>query len=179
MPDDLFSNACDRISRIVDSGQFERLRWARTEAPMLASLVDLAHAAFSDREEFELTDEGSGHAFRRFVIKVHGIRVFAVRIELSGRTVCVDAEAIERSRHQLLTGEAVTASYDEVDIEWIAAAFAAQFLRVAVKPDCVTTDGTAKAFPKDRSNDRKPDAQPGQDQRQVRPPAARANRPIS
>lgn len=179
MTEDLFSSACDRISVIVDATQHERLRWARTEAPMLARLVELAQGTFKDREEFELVDEGSGHAVRRFVIKVHGNRVFAVRIELADRIVRVEGEAIERSRHRLLEGEAVTASYDEIDEAWMASAFAAQFLRIAAKADCATFGGAAQAVSKDRSDDRKPDAPSGPSYPPVRPPAPRANRSIS
>lgn len=179
MTDNGFFNACDRISRIVDSGQYERLRWARTEAPMLARLVELVQGAFAEREEFSLAEEGSGHAFRRFVIKVHGNRVFAVRVELAGRTVRFDSDMIERSSYIVREGDAVSAPYDEIDDAWIAAALAAQFERVCAKPDCAVSNGEAKAFPKNRPADRKPDAKPTPDYRQVRPPAARANRPIS
>jgi hypothetical protein len=125
-----FQNACDQLSASIDAAQFERLRWARTEAPMLAHLVELAQGAVEDRPDFELTDEGSGGAIRRFVVKVHGFRIVAVVIKLVGIVVSVDAEPIERSRYRLHPSEPVTAPYERVDGEWMAQALAAQFARV-------------------------------------------------
>ena len=125
-----FQHACDQLSAAVDAAQFERLRWARTEAPMLARLVELALAAVEDRDDFELTDEGSGGAIRRFVVKVHSFRIVAVVISLSGVTVSVNAEAIERSRYRVAPSEPVTAPFDRVDGAWMAQALAEQFARI-------------------------------------------------
>lgn len=125
-----FQDACDQLSAAVDAAQFERLRWARTEAPMLARLVELALAAVEDRDDFELTDEGSGGAIRRFVVKVHSFRIVAVVVSLSGVSVSVNAEAIERSRYRVAPGEPVTAPFDRVDGAWMAQALAAQFARI-------------------------------------------------
>ena len=68
MPDDNFELECDRLSSAVDSVQFERIRWARHEGPMLERMVQLAQAAVADRPDFELTDEGSRGAVKRYVI---------------------------------------------------------------------------------------------------------------
>jgi hypothetical protein len=125
-----FQNACDQLSAKVDAAQFERLRWARTEAPMLAHLVELAQGAVEDRPDFELTDEGSGGPIRRFVVKVHGFRIIAVVIKLTGVTVSVYAEPIERSRYRLLDGTPVAAPFEQVDAQWMADALAAQFARI-------------------------------------------------
>lgn len=125
-----FQRACDQLSAAVDAAQFERLRWARTEAPMLARLVELAQGAVEDRDDFELTDEGSGGAVRRFVVKVHSFRVIAIVIKLSGVTVNVYAEAIERSRYRLLDGRPVSAPFEQIDAQWMAEALGAQFARI-------------------------------------------------
>lgn len=65
-----FDQICDTLSQQVDAAQYERLRWERTEGPMLASLVVLAHSALEERGEFELTKrvqpERSGASYLRF-----------------------------------------------------------------------------------------------------------------
>ena len=85
MPQDSFHNECDRISQGVDGVQYERQRWAKTEGPMLAKLVELAHAAIADRDDFELTEEGASTDIKRFVLKVHSFRVVGVVMWLGER----------------------------------------------------------------------------------------------
>eukprot|EP01042_Synura_sphagnicola_P018123 gene18123-22915_t len=48
MTQDSFEDACDRLSQGIDAVQFERLRWSKTEGPMLARLVELVHLAIAD-----------------------------------------------------------------------------------------------------------------------------------
>ena len=133
--DDGFLNACDALSAAVDPVQFERLRWARTEAPMLAHLVELAHGAVADREDIELFDEGSGAAIRRYVVKVHGNRIFALVIELAGRTVSIQAEVIARSPYKVEAADPLTADFKQFDHALMAAALGTLFARVKAKPD--------------------------------------------
>ena len=47
--EDAFRDALDRLSRKVDEGNFERMRWARDEAPKLVRLVELVKGAVADR----------------------------------------------------------------------------------------------------------------------------------
>lgn len=130
MPQDSFHTECDRLSQIVDPVQFERLRWARTEAPMLARLVELAQAATDKREDFELTEEGSTKEVKRFVVKVHGFRVVALALGLDGLRAKVWVEPVERSRYQVAPGQAVLADFETVDEEWFAGALQQLFGRV-------------------------------------------------
>ncbi len=132
MTQDSFEKACDRLSQIVDATQFERLRWARREGPMLTRLTELTQAAVAQRPDFELTDEGSRNDTRRYVVKIHGTRVIALKLTLAVPRVTVEAEPIERSRYHLAPGEPVTADYDAVDEAWIAGAFDTLFARVQV-----------------------------------------------
>jgi hypothetical protein len=125
-----FELSCDRLSAAVDATQFERLRWARTEAPMLAHLVELAQGAVADRDDIELTDEGSGGAIRRYVVKVHGNRIFAVVISLEGVTVSIQAEAIARSPYRVKTAEPLAAAFKDFDAALMAAALGTLFERV-------------------------------------------------
>lgn len=130
MIQDSFEMACDRLSNAVDSAQFERLRWARTEAPMLARLVELVQAAVGDRPDFELTEEGSTAAVKRFVLKVHGFRIVAVSVGLENGHALVWAEQIDRSNYTVAPGEPVSADFTAVDEQWMARALEQQFARV-------------------------------------------------
>ena len=127
---DSFDLECDRLSQVVDGVSFERLRWARTEGPMLARLIELAQGAVAEREDFELTDEGSTNALKRFVVKVHGTRVVAVGFRLDQGRVNLWAEAIERSRFTLESGDILEADFADVDEAWMAAALGELFGRI-------------------------------------------------
>jgi hypothetical protein len=129
-PHNSFETECDRLSQMVDGGLFERLRWARTEGPMLARLVELAQGAVEQREDLELTEEGSTNAIKRFVLKVHGTRVVAVGIRLDQGHANLWAEAIERSRFTLAPGEVLAADFADVDEHWMAGALRELFGRV-------------------------------------------------
>jgi hypothetical protein len=124
---DEFEAACDHLSTAVDSVQFERIRWARTEGPMLEALVGLARDALASRSEFELTEEGTSGACRRFVLKVHSFRIAAINIALEGQTVAVWGEAIDRGRARMPHSQRHTAEYAAVDEEWIKRALGAVF----------------------------------------------------
>ena len=129
MADD-FDSECDRLSNAVDGVQFERIRWARTEGPMLDCLAELAQATVAERPEFELTDEGSSGACKRFVLKVHGIRIMALNLGLEGRTVAVWSEEIARSPYKLVDPQRRTAPFQEVDGHWMTAALQGAFSEV-------------------------------------------------
>jgi hypothetical protein len=124
--------SCDQLSHTVDAAQFERMRWARDEAPKLARLVELALAAVAQRPDFELADEGSGGALRRFIVKVHGFRVMALALRLIGNTVSVQSEPIERSKYILHPSEPVAAEFEQIDSAWMAQALGMQFARIQV-----------------------------------------------
>lgn len=130
MLDAKFELACDRLSRIVDPTQFERMRWARTEAPMIAHLVELLESAVADRPDFETSEEGSTAAVKRFAIKVHGMRVVAISLALSGTRVTVAVEPLERSRYKIAPGDPLVAEYAAVDAEFMGAALEDLFSRV-------------------------------------------------
>jgi hypothetical protein len=125
-----FERECDRLSAVVDSVQFERLRWARNEGPMLARLADLIQSAVAEREDYELAEEGSGGNIRRYILKIHGTRVCAVAVGLVRGNAVMDAEPIERSRFTLAAADAVAIDYASVDAEWIAVALQRVFSRI-------------------------------------------------
>ncbi len=98
MHDDRFELECDRLSKAVDSVQYERIRWAKNEGPMLDRMAQLAQAAVAGRADFELTDEGPRTDLRRYVIKVHGTRVVAVSLGLAeGRRLTVDFPQLDEA----------------------------------------------------------------------------------
>lgn len=124
MPDDSFETECDRLSRVVDSVQFERVRWAKNEGPMLDRLVAMTGSAVEDRSDFELNDEGSKGPLRRFVLKVHGVRIVAVNLHLDQGQVALWGEEIERSPYKV-NGARPAADYQIVDGAWMKAAIGA------------------------------------------------------
>ena len=107
------------------------MRWARDEGPMLERLVELARATVAERPDFELTEEGSSAACKRFVLKVHGFRIVALNLGLEGGTVSVWAEEIERSKYKAINAQRRTAEFQAVDEQWIKDAIRASFSEVA------------------------------------------------
>ena len=125
MPDDSFEIECDRLSKVVDSVQFERVRWAKNEGPMLERLVALAQAAIKERSDFELTDEGSRGPVKRFVLKILGFRIVAVNLGLERGQAVVWAEAIERSKYRIVNGRRQAVDFQHVDETWMKGALRA------------------------------------------------------
>ena len=130
MTDQSFEMACDRLSHVVDDIQFERLRWARTEGPMLAKLVALAHAALEVRDDFELTEEGSTSDIKRYVVKVHNNRVMAIMLGLDQGQAIVGAAQIERSKYRIADPTPIAADFAMVDELWMAGVLQELFSRI-------------------------------------------------
>ncbi len=130
MSQDGFDLACDRLSQAVDATQYEQLRWARNEGPRLVRLVELLREALEQRPEFELAEEGATKDIKRFVVKVHGNRVFAMSIQLKGARVVMAAEAIARSRFELADNAPIAAEFERFDVALMAAALRELFSRV-------------------------------------------------
>jgi hypothetical protein len=128
--DQSFELACDRLSHVVDDIQFERLRWARTEGPMLAKLVALAHSALEVRPDFELTEEGSTSDIKRYVLKVHSNRIIALMLGLDQGHAVVGAAAIERSKYRLSDPTPIAADFALINESWMADALQQLFSRV-------------------------------------------------
>jgi len=97
---------------------------------MLAHLVALALSAFEGRTEFELAEEGATRDIKRFVLKIHGKRVFGITLRIEGGRAVLDAHAIERSSYDLSGGEAASADFEAADGTWMAGALQQQFSRV-------------------------------------------------
>ncbi len=130
MTQESFELECDRLSHVVDATQFERLRWARTEGPMLARLVTLLHSALDGREDFELAEEGTTGAVKRFILKVHSNRVMAIVIGLDHGRAVVGAEPIERSKYRLSDPSPLSDDFSVIDEQWMASALRNLFGRV-------------------------------------------------
>ena len=133
MTPDSFATACDRLSHIVDDIQFERLRWSRTEGPMLAHLVALAQAAIEQRPDFEFTEEGTARDQRRFIIKIHMTRVATLAIALDQGRALLSIEATAHSKYDVTPGAPVSADFALVDAAWMADALQTLFGRVALR----------------------------------------------
>ena len=130
MPEDSFQQECDRVSNIVDRALFERLRWERNEGPMLARLVMLIRGALDERPEFELVEEGATRDLKRFVLKIHGNRVIAVRVHIEDGRAVLQSETLERSRYGLSGAAPVSTEFAAVDEVWMAGALQEQFRRI-------------------------------------------------
>lgn len=132
MTSDSLDLACDRLSSVVDAVQFERLRWARTEGPMLARLVELTLAAIEARSDYDLTEEGSRGDIKRFILKVHGTRVVAIAVGLEKGQAIMRADSIERSRFHVTSDEPLVSDFAVVDEAWIASGLETLFGRIRV-----------------------------------------------
>lgn len=130
MSQDRFELECDRLSQASDGVQYERLRWERNEGPKLARLVALAHAAFDQRSEFELAEEGSTSAVKRFILKIHANRVVAVSLWLMEGSANMRVEQIERSRYRVADTTALSVDFAQLDEQWMASAMQELFSRV-------------------------------------------------
>jgi hypothetical protein len=130
VPQVSFQSACDRLSQSVDSIQYERLRWAKHEGPILARLVALAQAAIEDRGEFELAEEGASSDRKRFVLKVHGTRVVAISFWVADGQAQVSAETVVRSKYAVNDGCALSVEYAALDELWMAGALHELFSRI-------------------------------------------------
>lgn len=130
MPQARFAQQCDRLSQAVDKTLYDRLVWERTEAPVLASLVALAHGALEDREEFELAEEGATTAVKRFVLKVHGNRVAALTLRLADGRAELAVEAIDRSPYRVAPGAPLSTPFAGIDAAWMTASLDELFARI-------------------------------------------------
>ena len=125
-----FDVECDRLSHVVDEAQFERLRWARVEGPVLTKLVDLANGAIEHRSEFELAEEGSTFAVKSFILKIHGFRVVGISLFLEDGLAKMTVETTARSNFTALAGEPICVAWDGLDEAWMTAAMQEAFGRV-------------------------------------------------
>jgi hypothetical protein len=130
VPQARFAQQCDRLSQAVDKTLHERLVWERTEAPILAGLVALAHAALDGREEFELAEEGATTAIKRFVLKVHGNRIAGLALRLVDGRAELAVQAIERSPYQVAPGPVLSTPFAGIDAAWMAASLDELFARI-------------------------------------------------
>lgn len=122
MPDTSFTLTCDRLSGIVDPAQYERLRWSRHEAPMLARLVALIQGAIEQRPDFELTEENGPTDQRRFMLKIHANRIIALILSLDGNDAVLHIEAVERGKFAVGPDARVSEDFASVDEAWMTAA---------------------------------------------------------
>lgn len=130
MNQDALEQECDRLSNCVDSFLYERIRWDRIEGPLLAKLAKLAGAAFDERNDFELAEEGATSDIKRFVLKVHSNRVMAIKMWLDSGRALIDVEEIERSKYKVTPAEPIAVEFGGVDEPWMAASMRAMLSRV-------------------------------------------------
>lgn len=130
MPQSSLELECDRLSHVVDRVLFDRLQWERDIGPVLARMVALAHAGLETRGEFELAEEGATRDIKRFVLKVHGNRVMAIAMRIEAGRALIEGQGIERGRYAVASGPPLSATFEEVDEQWMAQALQELFSRV-------------------------------------------------
>jgi hypothetical protein len=130
---DSFASACDRLSHIVDDVQFERLRWARTEGPMLTHLAALAQAAIEQRPDFELTEEGTARDQKRFILKIHMTRIATVAISLDNAHAVIVIEETAHSKYRITPGDVVRTDFALADAAWMDSALETLFGRIEAR----------------------------------------------
>ncbi|MCR2835009.1 hypothetical protein [Parerythrobacter lacustris] len=117
---DTLRDALDLLSHKIDAGNFERMRWARDEAPKLARLVELVKGAVADRDDVEINEEGGEGNTKRFVIKVHGQRIAQLAVALDKGRAIAAIGPVERSAYSVAQGQPIHAMFEEVDDVWMA-----------------------------------------------------------
>lgn len=130
MPAPSFHDQCDRLSQIVDPAQFERLRWARNEGPVLETLVSAAHIVIAERPDLELAEEGSTAGRKRFILKVHGLRVAAINCAVADGQASVTGETVDRGKYRLAEPSSHTAAYADADAQWVEGAMQDIFSKI-------------------------------------------------
>ena len=134
MSHDAFRAACDQLSSKVDAEQFERFRWIRDEAPKLVRLVELIKGSVDDRTDIEINEEGGDQTTKRFVIKVHGMRVAGLGVALSKGRAVMSIGPVERSMFRVAKGDPVHTDYANVDDAWIGETLGKLMERIARPP---------------------------------------------
>lgn len=128
--DGAFRAALDQLSRKVDADNFERMRWARDEAPKLVRLVELVKGAVDNRSDIDINEEGGEGNTKRFVIKVHGQRIAALAIALDKGRAIASIGTIERSEFTVAQGDPIHTLYENVDEAWMAKTLSVLFERI-------------------------------------------------
>lgn len=124
---DGFQQMCDHLSGVVDAVQYERMRWARDIGPRLADLVALTLAAIEPRADLEFTEERSITELKRYILKVHSIRVIGIALWIKDGKAHIQPIEIERSKFALSADDAFSVELDGVNADWIANALKEAF----------------------------------------------------
>lgn len=124
---DSFAQICDHLSATVDPKLFERMRWARDVGPRLAELVALALGAVEGRTDLELTEEQSTTDLKRYVLKVHGVRIIGLTFQIEDGQAHVLPVEIERSRYMLSAKAVLSVDVHDMNAEWMAGALKLAF----------------------------------------------------
>ena len=124
---DSFDHICDQLSSVVDTVQFERMRWARDVGPRLAELVALTLAAVEPRPDLELAEERSTTEVKRYILKVHGVRVIGIALWIKDGQASMQPVEIERSKYALSADDTISGAVDGIDAAWVAEALKQAF----------------------------------------------------
>ena len=124
---DGFQDMCDHISSVVDTVQYERMRWARDVGPRLAEMVTLMLATIEARVDLEFSEEQSTTDIKRYILKVHGVRVIGLTLWIEDGQAHIQPIEIDRSRYRLSAKGTLSVEIEALNAEWIALALRTAF----------------------------------------------------
>ncbi len=124
---DSFQQMCDQVSAVVDAVQYERMRWARDVGPRLAEMVTMTLASIEGRIDLEFSEEQSTTEIKRFILKVHGVRVIGLTLWIEDGQAHMQPVEIDRSRYLLSAKGTLSVELDGLNAEWIAQALRTAF----------------------------------------------------
>ncbi|WP_295633547.1 hypothetical protein [Novosphingobium sp.] len=142
---DSFQQMCDQVSAVVDAVQYERMRWARDVGPRLAEMVTMTLASIEGRIDLEFSEEQSTTEIKRFILKVHGVRVIGLTLWIEDGQAHMQPVEIDRSRYLLSAKGTLSVELDGLNAEWIAQALRTAFglIEAREEPKAVAPPPTA------------------------------------
>ena len=124
---DSFQQMCDQVSAVVDAVQYERMRWARDVGPRLAEMVTMTLASIEGRIDLEFSEEQSTTDIKRYILKVHGVRVIGLTMWIEDGQAHMQPVEIDRSRYLLSAKGILSVELEGLNAEWIAQALRTAF----------------------------------------------------
>ena len=124
---DSFQQMCDHVSAVVDAVQYERMRWARDVGPRLAEMVTMTLASIEGRIDLECSEEPSTTELKRYILKVHGVRVIGLTMWIEDGQAHLQPVEIDRSRYMLGAKCTLSVELEGLNAEWIAHALRTAF----------------------------------------------------
>ncbi|HYH70401.1 MAG TPA: hypothetical protein VEX16_03760 [Methyloceanibacter sp.] len=126
MADSTFDLECDRLSRLADPEQFEKLEWARTSGASLLEAERLALQAFEHRKDLILASQPTDDRRKRFALSTQGSTprdIATLWMKVEGQMLALWLEPRPGSGFRISGGgKPFTLSTKDIDENWIISA---------------------------------------------------------